>query len=326
MREDWDRRARQDAEGFIYTRDADGDVPDFAQSGEANYHQLIRPFLPILLDGRPACACRVVEIGCGVGRMTACLAREFGLVDALDVSPVMIEAARRALAGWSNIAFHTGSGCDLAGVADGCADLVFSYIVFQHIPSRTAIESYVYESARVLRAGGAFKFQWNGDQSQSDPAHQPDTWLGESFAEREARDMLAGAGFSVLAMEGVGTQYFTVTARQGPLPAERPYVLPGEAWAAPHLLEGFGAAVDGSWRPMAGRARVRLAGAGKRLYLGLYFWPESCNHRLTVAGHEFVVSAAGDRYFECEGGQGEIELTLDPPPARPPAFRVIGLY
>jgi len=105
----------------------------------------------------------------------------------------------------------------------------------------------------------------------------------------------------------------------------RTYILPGEAWAAPLLLEGFGPAVDASWRPMSGKARVLLEGEGSRLYLGLYFWPESCNHQLTVAGHTFQVSTPGDHYFKCPSATGDIEITLSPAPSKPPAFRVIGL-
>jgi hypothetical protein len=101
--------------------------------------------------------------------------------------------------------------------------------------------------------------------------------------------------------------------------------LPGEPWAEEFLIEGFGAAVDASWRPMAAKARVRLQGAGTSVYAGMYFWPESCRHRLTIGGHSFEVDRPGDHYFECPGGAGEIELTLDPPPAKAPAFRVIGL-
>lgn len=137
--------------------------------------------------------------------------------------------------------------------------------------------------------------------------------------------MLAAAGLTRLSSEGAGTQYYVVTAVAGD-PPERSYVLPGEAWAAPLLLEGFGPAVDASWRPMAGRAKVRLAGGGERLYLGLYFWPESCRHRLTVAGNSFPVETPGDHYFECRAGAGDIEITLEPPPDKAPAFRVIGLY
>lgn len=324
MREDWDRRAREDCERHIYTRDSAADVSDFARSGEANYNQLVRPFLPILLDGRPARSCRVVEIGCGIGRMTEWFARDFGFVDALDVSPAMIEGARLRLGSLPNITFHVGNGSDLAPVATASADLVFSYIVFQHIPSREVIENYVREAARVLKDGGAFKFQLSGDQSPAYLAHERDTWLGETFSEQQAAAMLAEVGFSVIAAEGTGTQYFVITARKGEPPRTRPYVLPGEPWAA-LLLEGFGPAVEGSWRPMEARARVRLEGRGSRLYLGLYFWPESCRYRLTLAGHAFDVTTPGDHYFECRGTAGTIEITLDPPPTKPPAFRVLGL-
>ena len=326
MREDWDRRAAQDAESAIYTRDRATDAEDFARSGEANYNQLVRPYLPLLLDGRPAKDCRVVEIGCGIGRMTEWFARAFGAVDALDVSPLMLAEARRRLSGQDNIAFHAGNGSDLAPVASRSADLVFSYIVFQHIPSRAAIEGYVREAARVLKTQGVFKFQVNGDLSPAYARHERDTWLGEVFSRPEVAEMLRAAGFSTLAMEGAGTQYFVVTAIKGSAPPGHRCVLPGESWAEPLLLEGFGPAVEDSWRPLSGRARVRVEGEGSRLYAGIYFWPESCQHRLTLAGHGFEVATPGDHYFECPGSAGDIELTLEPPPLRDPAFRVLGLY
>ena len=326
MREDWDRRAIENAEHFIYTRDSAADISDFALSGEANYAQLVRPFLPILLNGSQPNSCRVVEIGCGIGRMTQWFARDFGFVDALDVSPAMIEGARRRLGHLPNVAFHLGSGSDLVPLADGSSDLVFSYIVFQHIPSREVIGNYICEAARVLKDGGTFKFQLNGDQSPAVLAHEPDTWLGATFTEPEAVSMLAHAGFSVVATEGVGKQYFVITARKGGPLRQRSYILPGETWAEPFLLEGFGDAVDRSWRPMAARARVRLEGCGTRLYLGLYFWPESCRHVLAMGGRSFEVTEPGDHYFECPGAPGEIALELDPAPTKPPAFRVIGIH
>jgi SAM-dependent methyltransferase len=326
MRSDWDQRARADAEAFIYTRDSALDASDFALSGRANYNQLVRPYLPILLQGRPAGDCRVVEIGCGVGRMTEWFARAFGFVEALDVSPVMIEGARRRLAGVDNVAFHVGNGSDLSPIADGSADLVFSYIVFQHIPSREAIAAYVRDAARVLNAGGVFKFQVNGDLSPAYASHPRDTWLGEVLSESDVVGMLDGAGLTLLSSEGAGTQYYVITALKGAAPVERPYVLPGESWALPRLLAGFGPAVDASWRPMDERARVRVEGRGSRLYMGLYFWPESCIHHVTMAGCTFEISTPGDHYLECPGAGGEIEITIEPAPQKKPAFRVIGVY
>ena len=328
MRQDWDVRAVEDAEHFIYTRTS-SDALDFSTSGKANYDQLVRPYLPILLNGRPARDCSVLEIGCGIGRITEWFAREFRRVDAIDVSPVMIAKAQERLATYSNITFHATSGSDLAPIPSSSTDFVFSYIVFQHIPSREIIDNLFRESARVLKTGGALKIQLNGDQSPGYVSHQRDTWLGETYSVAEVNALLEHSGLTAIAMEGAGTQYFTVTACKGPSPEIRSWVLPGEPWSSELLLEGFGPAVDNSWRPMSAHARVRVLGRGTRLYAGLYFWPggeKSCPLKVTIAGTPFVVNTPGDHYFECEAAPGDIELQIDPPPKTPPAFRVIGLY
>jgi SAM-dependent methyltransferase len=343
MREDWDRRARESAEHFIYTRDSESDECDFAASGEASYNQLVRPFLPLLLEGRAASRATVVEIGCGVGRMTVPFARDFARVHAVDVSPAMVDEARRRLAGSGNIAVHLGSGHDLAFLPDACCDLAFSFIVFQHIPLAPVIENYIREAARVLKPGGAFKFQLNGDQSPGYLAHERDTWLGETFSENEAAAMLGRAGLSLESAEGAGTQYFILTARKAePVPARnpRPYILPGEPWAAAQLLSGWGDGVDASWRPMLPRAEAILSGGGSSFYLSLYFWPADpfVPPRIRVESGglpigEALPAAPGDWFFEFPvppaGISGEsipITITLDPPPTRAPAFRVMGFY
>ena len=341
MRRDWDERAILDARRAVYTRDSEADVAGFDESGRANYDQLVRPFLPVLLEGRLPGDCRVVEIGCGLGRMTQWFAREFAAVDAMDVSPAMLEQARARLTGSANIAWRLGSGYDLQPIPGGCCDLVFSYIVFQHIPSQAAIEGYVREAARVLKPRGAFKFQLNGDQSAEYRAHARDTWLGETFSLDEAAAMLEAAGFSLLAAEGAGTQYFVLTARKGPEPrveGPRSYILPGERWAAAQLLEGWGEPMEGSWRPVAARSRTLLAvpPGCARFFLGLYVWPEepAREHRATVTiggahAGSAVWAGAGDHYLELPAEPGgnvtEVCVMLEPAPRRAPAARCLGL-
>jgi SAM-dependent methyltransferase len=237
----------------------------------------------------------------------------------------MIAKAQERLASYSNITFHATSGSDLAPIPSNSTDFVFSYIVFQHIPSREIIDNLFRESARVLKHGGTLKIQLNGDQSPGYVSHQRDTWLGETYSVAEVNALLEHSGLTAMAMEGAGTQYFTVTACKGPSPELRSWVLPGEPWSSELLLEGFGPAVDDSWRPMSAHARVRVLGRGARLYAGLYFWPESCPLTVTIAGRPFVVNTPGDHYFECEAAPGDIELQIDPPPTTLPAFRVIGL-
>src|SRR6188768_1033471 len=196
MRRDWNGRAEKDAEHFVYTRDAETDEADFIASGQANYNQLVRPYLPVLLRGANPGDCRVLEIGCGLGRMTRWFAEAFGEVQGVDVSAEMIRRARAALVDRANVTLHTGSGYDLQPLPDGWFDLVFSYIVFQHIPSAPVIGNYIREAARVVKPGGAFKFQLNGDQSAGYRAHVRDTWQGETFSLAETKEMLTAAGLS----------------------------------------------------------------------------------------------------------------------------------
>ena len=50
-------------------------------------------------------------------------------------------------------------------------DFAFSYIVFQHIPSREIVENYMREVNRLLRPGALFKFQVQG--APSSPGRNP---------------------------------------------------------------------------------------------------------------------------------------------------------
>ena len=159
MRRDWNERATQDGEHYVYTRDSNSDEGDFEASGRVNYDQLVRPYLPVLLNGRSPSCSRVAEIGCGLGRITRSFAEEFLEVHGIDVSPRMIEQARSRLRDYPNVILHVGSGQDLGSLPGNYFDLAFSYLVFQHIPSREVVENYIREAARVLKPEGAFRFQ-----------------------------------------------------------------------------------------------------------------------------------------------------------------------
>ncbi|HYM13156.1 MAG TPA: class I SAM-dependent methyltransferase [Bryobacterales bacterium] len=348
MRRDWDERAARDAEFYVYTRGQTAGEGDFEESGRVNYRQLVRPYLPILLNGRPAKACRVVEIGCGVGRMTRWFAEDFLQVHGLDISAEMVERARLRLRGFPNVALHMGSGHDLQGLPDGGFELVFSYIVFQHIPSREVIESYVRESARVLRPGGFFKFQVQGDLSAEYRRQKRDTWMGETFSAAEVDQVLPAAGFSRIASEGAGTQYFLITARKGSAfdrPGIQPYIYPGETWAEEQLLEGWREPVGASWRCVWARSRTLLAappGERRRLFAGLYFRPAEPFEPLdfSIAVNDVILERAhivkgGDYDWNLGvpagvlvGGDARVTMVIDPPPdpSIGPAIRCLGTY
>lgn len=94
-----------------------------------------------------------IEVGSGPGRMTAGLAERFDHVLALDVSPAMLEQARKAIPD-EHVEFRAISGERLDGVEDASADVVVCYLVLQHLPSRDVVLSYISEFARVLKPGG----------------------------------------------------------------------------------------------------------------------------------------------------------------------------
>ena len=162
MRDTWDRLASENAMHYIASGEEHWRERDFFASGESD---LARHLDPVLArHGFEARGKSMLEIGCGVGRMSFHLARRFGEVDAVDISPEMFRRARefQQKFGAANLRFHLGSGKDLAGFEAERFDLCFSYIVFQHVPDAELIFDYVREIGRVLKQGGMYLFQVNG--------------------------------------------------------------------------------------------------------------------------------------------------------------------
>jgi SAM-dependent methyltransferase len=214
MREDWDARAREDAFYYVHSARREQTEAEFAASGQASVADLVGADLPTLTQGRDPRTLRLLELGCGAGRMTRPLAEVFGEVVGVDVSPEMVARARARLAGIPNARVEVNSGTDLAAFADGSFDVCFSFIVLQHIPDRAIVERYVAEMARLLRPGGVAKFQLQGFQGAEFRAQPKDTWHGETFSEEEVRALVAASGLRLLGLEGVGTQYLWVTAQR----------------------------------------------------------------------------------------------------------------
>jgi SAM-dependent methyltransferase len=206
MREDWDRRAREDYRLHIATGHAGSEV-QFLESGERDLDELV-------LDGihlGPEAA--ALEIGCGVGRLLIPLARRVAHVVGVDISPVMIETSRAYVASAPNVSARVTEGT-LAGVDDASLDFVFSFIVFQHIPAAGPIRTYVEEAARTLKPGGVFRFQVDGRWWWRAGDHTPDTYEGVKFTPKEARALLTGTPFTIADEWGADGHYHWITARK----------------------------------------------------------------------------------------------------------------
>jgi ubiquinone/menaquinone biosynthesis C-methylase UbiE len=213
MRREWDQRARENAEYYVANLTKAWDPREFFRTGEVCVGREIMPdMLRICKGERSPRDLSMLEIGCGVGRMTKMLARIFGQVTAVDVSREMIERARVNLEPLDNISLLLGDGATLSAIGDCTHDFAFSFLVFQHIPTRDVIASYCREVQRVLKPGSLFKFQVQGVSWEG--TAPPDTWSGVTITEDDAAALARETGFTLEHSSGAGSQYFWLWFRK----------------------------------------------------------------------------------------------------------------
>lgn len=157
MRRFWDERAQENAAWYVDTS-LSYDDPDMEQFFATGARVVDEALLEAPVQ--PARCELAVEIGPGLGRICAALAERFDRVVGIDVSAEMV-AKGRALVPDGRVELLVGDGLGLQPVADGTADLVISFTVLQHMPSRALVLGYLREGARVLRPGGVLAVQWN---------------------------------------------------------------------------------------------------------------------------------------------------------------------
>jgi SAM-dependent methyltransferase len=244
MREFWDAKARENATYYIssYRDYDDQDDEEFWKWGrilaERFLHESGIPF-----TGEET----VLDLGCGIGRMTKTFAERFAKVHGVDVSVEMITRGRESLKDYPNVELSAIDGTDLAMFDAGTFDFTFSYIVLQHIPDRVITLNYIREFGRVLKPGGHAYFQVNNmtvgwrsrlkmgtrirrllrpGHSSEEPKvdaredrHGPTdldhpAWVGSRISLKELRDACAAGGMKIQRLRGRGTQYLWVLTRK----------------------------------------------------------------------------------------------------------------
>ena len=230
MKEFWDSRADEDAFYFVdnQLRYREPDQERFWANGRTALDRILG-WLGVSIEADDD----VVEVGCGLGRITRVLAERGATVRAIDISERMLAQARDLNSGLDNVTWLLGDGTTLAAVEDVSADVCFSDVVFQHIPDPAITLGYVREMGRVLRPGGWAAFQISNDpdlhrrrplhqrlatgvraavgrgpRGQSDPA-----WLGSPIKLEELGRAAAEGGLTVERTVGEGTQFCYVLAR-----------------------------------------------------------------------------------------------------------------
>jgi SAM-dependent methyltransferase len=158
LQKHWETFARQDPMWAILTdpekQNQAWDEDEFYATGVCQIGEMrmwMRWVLPLAkLD-------KVLDFGCGMGRLTQALAEHAGHVTGVDIAPTMIELARRNNRK-TNCEFVCNQRGDLAIFSGASLDFVYTSITLQHIPPQFA-RVYLAEFFRILKPGGVLCFQ-----------------------------------------------------------------------------------------------------------------------------------------------------------------------
>jgi SAM-dependent methyltransferase len=165
--------------------------------------------------------------------MTKFLAPVFGEVHATDVSGEMIARARERLAHLPNVVLYETNGVDLQALPSDYFDLVFSFYVFQHVPTAAVIRTNLDEALRTLKPGGVLRFQTSSITAFDYEELEKDTWTGASFPEAEIRRFATENDAQLISVIGAGTQHCITTVRKRTHAAKQ---LRHYALAAPEIV------------------------------------------------------------------------------------------
>lgn len=157
LKKDWEDLAERDALWAILAdpgrTGGKWDVAEFMATGGREIETVMSHLAAIHCS--PNRNGTALDFGCGVGRLTQALARDFASCIGIDISQQMIQKAE-SLNRHANCRYLASSDARLPFDAASFS-FIYSNIVLQHISRRFAIE-YLREFVRVLAPGGVLVF------------------------------------------------------------------------------------------------------------------------------------------------------------------------
>jgi ubiquinone/menaquinone biosynthesis C-methylase UbiE len=201
MKKLWDKLANKNSRYYINSDYGKGITEEqFRESGKRDVIKYINddPYLNqamIITFDDPT----ILEIGCGTGRMTEFMAFFFKKVIGIDISGEMIKQARERLKGRDDIELIETDG-ETIPLKDNSIDIVFSYLVFQHMKTKEMVDKNFEEVYRVLKPKGLFKVRLRTDKLKNLDIW----WGGVCYTDHEIIKLYSKFGFSLLNYEYVG--------------------------------------------------------------------------------------------------------------------------
>ncbi len=198
----WNALAEENDRYYVRSVDHEQSDQEYEQSGRNDVLAFVEADSEINRRLGPLASRCLLEIGCGSGRMTRTFVSKFSHVYAIDISNAMLAKARGFVPA-ENVTFIESSGTDVPVPAKS-VDLAFSYIVYQHFPSRDAVLQSFRGVRRAVREDGLFKCQIRGLE-HPDSRHW--SW-GPSYSLDQAEELARLSGFKIMEAKGAGARSF----------------------------------------------------------------------------------------------------------------------
>ena len=212
MRRGWDKSDLFDTSYSVVDRDTMSTPEDFRKRTEGEVAWFVTAD-PQFLGGADPADLTVLELGCGHGRLLAVLAGQFREAHGTDASTERVMEARYRLRHSPNVHVTQNDGRSLSQYGEAAFDRVFAHGVLVHINSKSIIDSYVREMARVVRPGGRIKFDiYHGkDVFGIGPRH----FIGARYTEEEITALFDACGLSLVHIDYALNQEYCRQARAG---------------------------------------------------------------------------------------------------------------
>ncbi len=152
-RQQWEALGRLDP-FWAMTGISNWDLSAFWKTGYVQVEQLHQEMSQI---GYPKQFNRVLDFGCGIGRLAPAFRTLFDEYVGVDVAESLIQKARQLHAHLPQTRFLLLQP-DRIDLPDQSFDLIFSFGVFQHIPNHRSVLHTITEFVRMLRPDGLIFF------------------------------------------------------------------------------------------------------------------------------------------------------------------------
>jgi len=153
MQSDWKERGEDDPYYWTITNNRAWKAEDLYATGKKDVDTYITP----LFKGTDTAHMTALDIGSATGRMTRHM--KFGHVIGIDISPAMIEQARKDN---PDQEYYVSDGISLKKFASNTVDFAFSCSTLNHLPRKSYLANMFSEIYRVLKPGGTARINVRG--------------------------------------------------------------------------------------------------------------------------------------------------------------------